>query len=34
MSDDRDHQFTTDVLNASLTLLSILVAVITVLAVE
>jgi len=34
MSDDQDHQFTADVLNASLILLSILVAVITFLAVE
>jgi hypothetical protein len=34
MLDDRDHEFATIVLNASLTLMSILVAVITFLAVE
>jgi len=34
MLDERDHVFATDVLNASLTLMSILVAVITVVAVE
>jgi hypothetical protein len=34
MLNDRDHVFATDVLNASLTLMSILVAVITLLAVE
>jgi len=34
MLDERDHNFATDVLNASLTLMSILVAVITLLVVE
>jgi hypothetical protein len=34
MFDERDHVFATDVLNASLTLMSILVVVITFLAVE